>query len=234
MLDPVRLVTDLFKEKNLSNEHLHGFAEDFLVRLSNPQLNPGGVYNQLLVDTTALYQNYFGSMSNQATQEAIGKGLTLSMNMACDAVITKLSTLQGLIKYHFGARSSVYIEFYPQGMKQYHHATIGACGTLFTRFRAVATMHLLGPYPAEVAELNTLVIAFNKARETQERVFGNQDGFRSDRKNNRKALTRQLTKCFLRIASDCVEEPVRIKAYYESRFLPIRKGKKKKKEVISE
>ena len=230
MLDPVRLVTDLFKEKNLSNNHLHAFTEDFLVRLSNPGLNPGGIYNQLLVDTTALYQNYYGSITNQITQEAIGKGLTMSMNMACDAVIAKLSVLQDLIGYHFGAKSDVYKEFYPRGMKQYHRATIGECGTFFARFRAIATMHLAGPYPAEMAQLTTLIIDFTKARDTQETVFSKQAGFISDRKNSRRALTRQLTKCFLRIASDNIENPVRIKAYYESRYLPIRKGKKKKKE----
>ena len=227
MLDPIRLVTDLFKEKNLSNESLHGFAEEFLARLANPGLNPGGIYNQLLIDTTALYQTYFGVIVNQSHHYAIGKGLTIGMNQAHTAVINKLSTLQGLIKYRFKNNSGVYKEFYPQGMKEYHRATIGYSETLFSRFRVFATMYLSADYPTEVAELNTLITKFNTARRTQETVFGKQAGIRSDRKADRRALTQQLTKCFLIIASNNIEQPAKIHAYYDTRLLPIRKGKKK-------
>jgi len=64
MLDPIRLVTDLFKEKNLLDGHLLAFCDKFLIRLSNPRLNPGGIYNSLLVDTITLYQNYYRCFNN--------------------------------------------------------------------------------------------------------------------------------------------------------------------------
>lgn len=231
MLDPIRLVTDLFKEKNLSDEHLHGFTEYFLVSLANPGLNPGGIYNQLLVDTSTCFQNYYGNMKDQKYKEAVLKGLTLGMNMARKDVVGKLSVLQGLIKYTFGDKGEVYKEFYPRGMRQYYHATIGELETFLVRYRAIATMHLLGPYPDEVAELNTLIDKFINARKAQETMFSNRAASSSDRKNNRRALTRQLTKSFLIIASNNVEQPVKLRSFYESRYLPIRKGKKKKAEA---
>jgi len=231
MLDPIRLVTDLFKEKNLSDEHLHGFTEEFLARLANPGLNPGGLYNQLLVDCTTCYQNYYGDVKDQSLKKALLKGLTLGMNMARNNAIVKLSVLQGLIKYHFGEKSGIYKEFYPLGMRQYYHAHLGELETFLRRFKAIATMHLLGPYPAEVAELNTLIDKFISTRQAQETMFGNRAAISSDRKNHRRQLTRQLTKSFLIIASNNVEQPVKLHAFYESRYLPIRKAKKKKAEA---
>lgn len=231
MLDPARLVTDLFKEKNLSYSHLRDFAETFLFRLANPGLNPGGIYNQLLLDTTTFYQNYYGTISNELVKEAVGKGATIGMNEALDKVIWKLSTLQNLVKYKFGGKSEIYKEFYPRGMKQYHHAHIGMVDILLLRFRTMATMHLLADYPGEVAEVTTLINKFLDARKVQESIYAEVGGFASDRKNHRKALTRQLTKSFLIIAADHIEQPEKFHAYYETQLLPIRKGKKKGKEV---
>lgn len=229
MLDPIRLVTDLFKEKNLSDADLRAFTEDFLARLANPENNPAGIYNSMLVGTTNRYQNYYGNMSTQLSKEAIGKGLTISMNNALDAVLSKLRGLQGLIKFKFGDKSEVYKEFYPQEMKQYYNASLGETATLFARFLEIAVTHLQVPYPAEVAELTILIDNFTAARHAQEINFSTVDNIATDRHSSRKALTIQLTRCFLRIASDTVENPDKFDDYYEPRYLPIRKGKKKEK-----
>ncbi len=229
MLDPIRLTVDLFKEKNLSDANLRAFTEDFLVRLATPENNPGGIYNLLLVGTTNRYQNYYGSMSGQLTREAIGKGLTISMNQAFDKVIGRLSALQGFVKFHFGSKSDVYKEFYPRGMKEYYHTTLGEAGVLFARFLAAANTHLVSIYPAEVAELDSLISQFTSARQAQEINFSDVDNIATGRHANRKALTLQLTRCFLKIASDTLENPDKFDDYYEPRFLPIRKAKKKPK-----
>jgi hypothetical protein len=230
MLDPIRLVTDLFKEKNLSDNNLRGFADEVLIRLTDPKLNPGGMYNQLLFETTQLYQNYYGTITNQLLKEAVGKGSTMAMNLALEAVINKLSTLQGLVKYKFGEDDPLYQQFYPHGMKEYHHARLREMEILLLRFRATATMYLNADYPAEVTELSQLITQFTEARKTQENVYAQVSGYVSDRKHHRTALTRQLTRCFLIIAADCIENPLRFHAYYDTRWLPIRKAKKKKKE----
>ncbi len=227
MLDPIRLTTDLFKEKNLSDVNLRTFSENFLVRLANADNNPGGIYNQLLVETTTKHQNYYGTILSQVTKEAVGKGLTISMNQAHAAVISKLSGLQGLVKYKFGKGSEEYKEFYPQGMKQYHHAAIGSVGLLLIRFLAIAEKNLQAAYPAEVAQLALLIENFREAREAQQTNFGVVDHIATGRHEQRKALTLQLTKSFLRIASDTLENPDKFHDYYEARYLPIRKAKKK-------
>ncbi len=234
MLDPVRLVTDLFKEKNLSDTNLRAFAEGFLLRVAHADNNPGGIYNTLLVDTTNCYQNLYGSIVDQKVKAATSKGLTITVKNSFDAVILKLRGLQGLAKYKFGNGSAEYKEFFPRGMKQYHHVPLGNAENLFIRFRAIATMHLLADYPGEVAELNNLITAYVNAWHAKEGLNGKIDVTATGRHEHRKALTLQLTKSFLIIASNNVENPDKFDDYYEKRYLPIRKGKKKNKEEISE
>ncbi len=229
MLDPIRLVTDLFKEKNLSDANLRTFAEVFLIRLSQPDNNPGGIYNQLLLNTTTLYQNYYGTITNQLTKEAIGQGTTIAMNNARAKVIAKLSSLQGLVQFKFGESSAIYQEFYPRGMKEYHHATIDGLTTPLMRYRTTAALRLNADYPGEVTEVTGLINSFLDARKTQELVYAEVDAIATGRHTHRKKLTLQLTKCFLVIASDHLENPDQFDNYYEPRYLPIRKGKKKEK-----
>lgn len=229
MLDPIRLVTDLFKEKNLSDANLQTFSEHFLIRLSLPDNNPGGIYNQLLVDTTTCHQNLFGTMTTEKTKAAISKGITITVNDAFDAVIRKLRSLQNLVIYKFKEDSTEYREFFPRGMAQYHHVALADAGTLFARFRAFATMYLLADYPGEVAELNTLIINYLNAFKAKENIYAERDIIATDRHDYRKTLTLQLTKSFLIIASDHLENPDKFNDYYEKRYLPIRKGKKKEK-----
>ncbi len=229
MLDPIRLVTDIFKEKNLSDSNLRAFAEEFLIRLAQADNNPGGIYNQLLLDTTTLYQNYFGSITNQLTKEAIGKGTTVVMKQARTAVIAKLSSLQGLVQFKFGDGSATYQEFYPRGMKEYHHATLDGLNIPLMRYRSTATMHLTADFPGEVTEVTGLINTFLNTRQTQELVYAEVEGIATNRHKHRKALTLQLTKSFLIIASNNLENPDKFNDYYVPRYLPIRKGKKKAK-----
>lgn len=228
MLDPVRLVTDLFKEKNLSDSNLRVFTEYFLICLALPDNNPGGIYNTLLVDTTLCYQNLYGSMVSQLNKAGVSKGLTITVNNAFDAVINKLRALQGLVKFKFGRNSATYKEFFPQGMKEYHHATLAGAEIPFTRFRAIATMRLQADYPAEVAEISTLISNYHNAWLAKVNIYSLRDNTATGRHQHRKALTLQLTKSFLIIASNNLENPDRFDNYYDKQYLPIRKGKKKK------
>ena len=229
MLDPIRLVTDIFKEKNLSDSNLRAFADVFLIRLATPDNNPGGIYDQLLVDTTNIYQQLYGSMVDTVSKAALSKSITITVNNAFDAVISKLRSLQGLVKYKFGKDSGIYKEFFPRGMAQYYHVALADAETLFIRFRAFATMHLLADYPAEVAELNTLITNYNNAWHAKIGVRSDRKNIATGRHQQRKALTLQLTKSFLIIASNNLEKPDKFNDYYVPRYLPLRKGKKKAK-----
>lgn len=220
MINLLRLTDDFFDSKNLSNSKLKAFTEEHLVRLSNPGNNPGGMYNTMIADTTTKYNNYYGKISNEYVKKAMAEGATISKREALKKVETRISELQSLIKYEFEDDKDIYEEFFPHGMNEYYQARESGLNLLFDRFLAAANKHLAGTYPAEVTELTNLINAFNTAYRSRESIVGQVAGIKSGRKEDRKALTLQLTANFLIIASNNVDNPVRFHGYYEGRYLP--------------
>lgn len=221
MINPIRLVNDLFDDEKLSDANLRAFTEDHLVRLGIAENNPAGIYDLLVTNTQTLYTSYFGKITNEATIKAISEGLTINMNNGRAAIEAKMSQLQGLIKFKFGEGTDIYQQFYPQGMDEYYQAKIGDILPLLIRFQNAATDNLSTDFPDEVTNYNSLLTEFTKARGKQETAFGQIDALGSGRHEDRKALTVQLTTNFLTIALNNLGKPDRFNDYYDSRYLPI-------------
>lgn len=221
MLNPIRLVNDLFNDEKLFDPELRPFTEDHLARLALPVNNPGGVYNTLLSNTTTKYTNYFGKITDELTKKAISEELTINMNNARTATEEKISQLQGLVKFKFGETSAVYQAFYPLGMAEYYQAKIGEIYPLFLRFVNAATANLNADYPAEVTAISGLVSNFQAARSAQETMFGEVDSISTGKHADRKILTVQLTVNFLSIALNNIDNPDKFDDYYDPRYLPI-------------
>ncbi|MGE0636682.1 MAG: hypothetical protein AB7G44_11305 [Bacteroidia bacterium] len=216
MINIVRLCFDLFDDEKLSNANLRGFTEDFLIRVSGN--NPGGIYTALITDTTNKYTNFFGKISSELVKEAISQGLTIATTNAKVAVIGELSKLQNLVKYRFGETSSIYQEFYPYGMEEYHQSKIDDLGPILDRFVTAANTHLSA---AEAAPAGTLTTAFKTARTAQVTVFAEVDVLETGKHADRKELTKQLTFDFLTIASNNIDDADAFDDYYNPRFLPL-------------
>lgn len=160
-MNPIKLIEDLFEDKNLSDANLRAFCEDMLQRLSIPINNPGGIYLPLITTTSARYAAFFGQMTNAATKKAVSEGLTQTMEANKKAMIDFISDLQNLVKFIFRETSATYQEFYPQGMTEYHHATLAQLPMLIQRYLNAANDHLIATNPAEVADLVISINAFN-------------------------------------------------------------------------
>ncbi|MGE0636347.1 MAG: hypothetical protein AB7G44_09920 [Bacteroidia bacterium] len=216
MLNPIRLVNDLFDDAELSNANLRGFTENFLIRLAGN--NPGGIYTTLITDTTTKYTAFYGKITNEVVKEAISQGLTITTNQAREDVTEELSKLQGLVKYRFGAGSSTYQQFYPYGMEEYHQSKIDDLATILDRFVTAATTHLSA---AEAAPVITLTGDFKTARNAQVTVFAEVDVIETGKHEDRKALTMQLTFDFLTIAGNNIDNEDAFDDYYDPRYLPL-------------
>jgi len=214
-----RLIKDNFDDKNLSDLNLRSFGEDFLIRLSNNNLN--GDYTQLILSTTAAYQGFFGALSNVLVKEAISQGLTQDMNLKKTAAIGGVSLLQNLIKFKFNNQPLVYQQFFPYDMTEYHQADLDELTPIFDRFITAANTHLLVSNPAEVAGIIALINAFKDARMAQKNVFSMTDTLRTGKHETRKILTLQLTADFLILATGHLENPDRFDDFYDERYLPI-------------
>ncbi len=221
MFNLEKLVEDFFDDKNLSDTNLQAFTDDALLRLSIPDNNPGGIYSQLITDTLTKYSAFFGKMTNLASKKAISEGLTITMEATKKDVIDYLSDLQNLVKFKFNETSATYQEFYPQGMSEYHDANLPQLPTLLQRYVTAATAHLVSSNAAEVTALTDKVGAFNTARTAQLTAFGEVENLQTGRRQDRKALTLQLTTNLLTIAINNLENPDNFNNYYNPSYLPL-------------
>lgn len=221
MMNPEKLIEDLFDDKNLPDYKLRGFTEDHLLRLSLPANNPGGIYNTLFADITLSYNAFFGKITGESTKDAISQGLTITMENAKGEALALLSRLEGLVSFKFGKNSAIYQEFYPYGMSEYHDANLPELPTLLQRYVNAASAHLVVSNPAETADVMAKIGSFNTARAAQLATFGEVETLQTGRRQDRKALTLQLTKGLLTIAINNLENPDNFNNYYNPSYLPL-------------
>jgi hypothetical protein len=229
MINPIRLTEDLFDDEKLFDDDLRAFVEDFLLRLVLPANNPGGIYNTMASDTSVLYNAFFGKMSNESITIAIREGLTIGKDNARIAVTEKLSSLQNLVSFKFGKDSGIYQEFYPQGMKEYHHSKQGDLKVLLERFVSAANTHLATDYPDEYLALTGLVATYKSNLDEKIFTVGKIDNLKTKRREDRKALTRKMSLNFLQLAMDHFENADAFDNYYNPSYLPLKASAKSEK-----
>ncbi|MBK8658057.1 MAG: hypothetical protein IPN22_04085 [Bacteroidetes bacterium] len=222
MINPIRLTNNIFADPRLSDANLRAFSEDHLIRLANN--NPGAIYSSLISDTTSAYNAYYGKMSSEAIQTQIKEGLTLTKNQSRTLAEAKVSQLQGLIKFKWGETSAIYQEFYPQGMDAFYRAKDADLEVLLDAYQASAVTHLTADFPSEVASLTTLVTAYKNAYSAQRNALSQIDNLITGKNEDRQLLTVQLTKNFLIIASNNIENTDAFDDYYDPRYLPLTEG----------
>lgn len=221
MLNPIRLCNDLFADEALSDLNLRIFAEEHLVRLTDPDNNPGGIYNTLITDTTAKYNAFYGKVTNELVKKATAEGTTITRNNARQAVYDKIVAVKGLVIYKFGETSAQFQDFFPIGLEEYHNAREGEVGALFERFRVKAVLHLTADFPAEVTAYTNLVNSFQTAFAAREAVVVQLDSAATGRHQDRKTLTMQLTKNLLTIATANIDNADKFDDYFNTTYLPI-------------
>lgn len=221
MMNPEKLVEDLFDDKNFADYKLRGFSQDHLLRLSIPANNPGGIYSTLITDTGSKFTAFFGAIDSELVQESINEGLTITTEETKAAAIAELSHLEGLVAFKFGKTSAIYQQFYPQGLSEYHDANLDQLPPLFNRYKTAANTHLLAGNPAEVAALIVKLDAYNNARNAQLTGFGTTSTLQAGRREDRKALTLQLTTNLLTIALNNLQNPDNYNNYYNPSYLPL-------------
>jgi len=219
MLNPIRLSNDIFDDPKLSDQKLRTYSDDQLIRIANN--NPGGIYTGLITATTTAYTAYYGNMTNEAVILAVSEGLTVAMNGARTIVWDKLSTQQGLLVFLFGEESSIYQQFLPQGLTEYHNAALDNLTIILDRYETAAVAHLTAGYPLEVTAVATMIANYKAARTAQRDAFSQTDTLRTGRRETRKVLTVQLTRNLLILASDFIDNPDRFEDYYDAALLPI-------------
>jgi hypothetical protein len=211
MINLERLVNDIFDDEKLSDIKLQAYVDDHLIRLSN--LNPGNIYDTIIVDTTNKYQAYYGNMVTEATKKAVREGLTQGISNTGD-----------LVSYKYKNDQETYQQFFPQGVDEYYQADLPELNPILDRLAGAATTHLTAQFPADVTALTTAINEFKTARQSQLNAFSEEENVATDRRTTRKNLTLQLTFNILTLALNNLEDADTFNNYYNEQLLPIGSG----------
>lgn len=222
MIDLIRFTNDVVEDPALSDPKLRAFADDHLARLT--RLDTDGTFAPLIAATATAYTAYYGKMTTEATNEAVGEGRTIATRRARAAVLNRMAVQRHLVAFTFGKRSDVYQSFFPQGMKAYRSAALDNLPELLRRYVAAANTHLP---PAEASGVEALATAYTDARHAQRTTAGDTDKVRTARRQHRKALTLQLTANVLIIASRFLDNPDGFDDFFDLGLLPRRRKARK-------
>ncbi len=214
-----RFTRNLFGSNNFSRNELNLFATDLISRLSSMQnsLLPAAD-KTLLIDLHEAFVNTFGTL---AISSAIQKGGTLSRQDAYDAILEFISREEGAIKSKFGKNTPIYIEFYPQGLREYYGATVEGIKVLLFRYSATADKYKALLSTDFVRTLGTLQTAYVDARDTQVSSKSSKKTAQTEMQQNRKALTEHLTTCVLLIAARTIGNEAAFNSYFNFSLLEV-------------
>jgi len=219
MLNIQRLVNDLFDTDRLNDNKLGAYTADHLIKISN--LNPGGIYDVIVADTSNKYQAYYGNLVSEATKKAVREGLSQSMNENLSLLLEKISKIGKLVDYKFSDNQEIYQQFFPLGVAEYYDANLTNINTKLDRLKTAATAHLNVDFASDVTQLNTAITAFISSRNAQLNAFSEEENLSTNRRETRKNLTLQLTFNILTIAANNIENVDRFNNYFNAQYLPI-------------
>jgi len=222
MLNPIRLVNDLFDDQKLFDKDLQPFCEDHLIRMANN--NPGAIYSSRITDTSNKLMAFSGARVSEMTKIAVREGLSQAMMEKRTLMLEQVSSIGRLVDYKYVNDQEKYQQFFPQGVDEYYQADLGELNPLLDRLQTAATTHLTANHPIDVTALTNAITDFKTARTSQLNAFSEEETLASDRRIERKNLTLQLTSNFLILANDHLEQPDLFDNYYNPELLPLTEG----------
>ena len=123
----------------VSDNKLQAFSLDHIQRITVN--NSTGVFADILNNTVKCYEDFFGKIADEDVSFAVQQSLTLSADNLLKEFKMNVSQKEGIIRGIFGAKSSVYQEFFPTGLTEYSALTKTNAELLINRIVAAATKY---------------------------------------------------------------------------------------------
>lgn len=183
MINLESLFKNFFDSKETSDDNLRQFMESHLARLAAN--NNNGDFNTLITKTTAAYEAYFGSITDEDLKATLQKSLTQSTDNIIELFKDAVSEGEGLIKYKYQQGTAVYLEFFPHGVTEYRSATKGNIQTLMNRFASAAAAHQADLGDEFVTKFTNFSSNYAAARNAQELKIGEVSGAKTSTSSNR-------------------------------------------------
>jgi len=192
MINLTTLFKNHFDTKSISDDKLKVFSEDHIQRINVN--NGSGLFTAIMNDTVAAHTAYFGNITGEATNKAIQKSRTASVDNIISTFKEEVSRREGLIKSLFGKDSATYLEFFPLGIKEYSSAIKANVETLINRMVNVANVHAAEAGNDFINAFTNIQTNYMAARSAQLSKIGEVKANKTTTKTTRNALEIQLTK----------------------------------------
>ncbi len=217
MINLRRMFENHFDSKTLSDNKLRKFSLDHLERLRSN--NKENKYDAMINETDTVYTSYFGAITSEDTNLSQQQALTLSKNQALNNFVEGVRQKEGFVRGTWGKNSPEYQEFFPRGTGEYSRATLANVETLMSRMVTAATKYkdTLGqPFLDYFTQLQS---DFVQIRGAQLQKLGTVSDSKQITRENRRALTEQLSKNLLTLAIDFIGEPQRLNDFFDQSIL---------------
>lgn len=206
-----------FDTREISDDNMRKFSETNLDRMISN--NPGGIYDTLITNTTTVYNDYFGAITDEDVKAAIKEGSTIAMNNAMEEFKLTVSQKEGIIRGTYGKDSPTYQEFFPHGLTEYSKASLENVPTLMSRMVTSATTHQADLGVDFVTLFTTLESTFTTARTAQLTLIGEVAGKKDATATMRDAVEVQLMTNVLTIALNNIGNIEAVNNYFDQSFI---------------
>ena len=217
MINLRRMFENHFDSKTLSDDKLRKFSMDHLERLRSN--NKDNKYDAMISETDTAYSNYFGAIKSEDINFSEQQALTFSKDQALRTFVGGVRQKEGIVRGTWGKNSPEYQEFFPRGLVEFSRATLANVETLMSRMVMAATKYkdTLGqPFLDYFTQLQT---DFVQVRGAQLQKLGSVSDSKQVTRENRRALTEQLSKNLLTLAIDFIGEPQRLNDFFDQSIL---------------
>ena len=206
-----------FDTERISDDKLDLFTQDHLERLRAN--NPSNVYDVMIAATQKAYTDYYSAKTTESFELAQKEASTINVDTYAKEFQKLVSMKEGIIRGTWGIESSVYQEFYPNGLTEYSNAIRANMNELMDRYLQTATKHT-AELPAGFVEAFTDIINNYKThRQAQLNQMGTVSGDKLATSENRDALETQLMSNLLVIANNNIAKPAATKVYFSQHFV---------------
>ena len=225
MLDFEIFFRNHFADRNISDNKFSKFADIHLARLKSN--NDGGVFTQIIADTTTAYSQYTAAISDEDIKYAQQQGLSVTVKKLLREFKLFTSRSEKLILGTLGKKSKTYQEFFPYGVSEYWQCSLKNVEQLMDRFVTAAGSHAAELGTDMLNKAQTLLTDFKNARVEQLRKKGAVADCKTVTKDKRRALEMQVMKNLYFIGLTYTFNINKCSEFFDQSFL--RRKKKEKK-----
>ena len=217
MISLNRFAELLFSAKEITDERLANFVDDFLLRTATNNTN--GMYDDLLTDTKAKFEVYYGNITSEDTNFALQQSYTKMVDREIESFKTLVRRRSGLVVSEWGKDSPEYQEFFPLGITEYNGMNKSNAEKLITRLYNAFNNHAAIFGNNVVAEFSKALTNYNKCRDNQLGKKGEVSGDKQKTADNRKLLEIQMQYNVLTIARENIGKPEIMKLHFNETLL---------------